>query len=178
MFIEPKEVSMRRSYVNRLVVLVALAVLIAAAPGCALFNRVNQPQITVQFGSGQMLHIAVLPRALPDGTSAEAQRNKLLEEIAGLAGGYTLIDNVLGGWIPPGQKDVVQERNDLLLVKGPPQAAYLLRARLMQDFKQEVPFVESLPIQAIAVLHPGMEEPAGPATSEQKAATDEVAAAK
>jgi len=153
---------MRRSFVNRLVLLVAVVALVVSAPGCAFFNRVNQPQITVQMGSGQLLHVAVLPRVLPDGTSAEEQRNKLLEEVAELAGGYTLIDNVLGGWVPPGQKAVMQERNDLLLVKGPFEAGYLLKARLLQDFQQEVPFVESIPVQAFAVVYPGMQAPPAP----------------
>ena len=158
---------MRRSFVNRLVLLAAVAVLIVAAPGCML-GGVDQTQITVQFGSGQMLHIAALPRVLPDGTPAKAQREKLLGEVADLAGGYTLIDNVLGGWVPPGQEGVVQERNDLLLLEGPPEGAYLLRARLLEDFQQKEPFVVSLPIQAIALVYPNAPQMMGVPTDKEQ----------
>ena len=159
---------MRHPCVRGLVLLVGLLALAVAAPGCALFNSVNQPQITVQMGSGQMLHLAALPTVLPDGSPAKEQREKLLEEVGQLAGGYTLIDNVLGGWVPPGEDGVVQERNDLLLVKGPPEAAYLLRARLLEDFQQEEPFVESLPIQAIAIIYRTPEPMEGVPTEEQE----------
>ncbi|NLW51332.1 MAG: hypothetical protein GXY85_10920 [Candidatus Brocadiaceae bacterium] len=156
---------MRRSRVHRIVLVVAVAALLVAAPGC-LLNSANQPQITVQFGSGRMLHIAALPQLLPDGTSSAPQRDALLAELAGLAGGYTLIPDVMGGWVPPGQTGVLQEVNDLLLLVGPPEAAYLLHTRLREDFQQEAPFVQSLPIQAIALVYPSRMPPTGPGEAE------------
>ena len=160
---------MRHACLQRLVLLVGLLALAVAAPGCALFNSVDQTQITVEMRSDQLLHLAALPRLLPDGSPATEQRDKLLDEVAELAGGYTLIDNVLGGWVPPGQKQVVEERNDLLLVKGPPEAAYLLEARLREDFQQLEPFVESLPIQAIAVVYRTPQPMMGVPTAEEEA---------
>jgi hypothetical protein len=170
--------SMRRSFVSRIVLLVAVVVVVVAAPGCALFNSLNQPQIIVQMSSRKVLHVAALPRVLPDGRSADEAREKLLNEVAEQAGGYTLIDNVLGGWVPPGNETAVQERNDLLLVRGGPELAFLLRARLLEDFQQQVPFVESVPLQAIAVVYPDMPPLAGPPTPGEEAMEEMLAPAE
>jgi hypothetical protein len=123
-----------------------------SATGCGSWNRIQTTQVTVQVSGDRLLHIAAVPRILPDGERPTEQLAALLQEMGQKAGGYTLIENVMGGWIPPGQKEVVQERNDLLLVAGPPAIAYYMRVRLHNDFKQEDPFVISVPLQSIAVV--------------------------
>ena len=158
---------MIRARLSRLALLAALLTLLAAAPGCALWNSYDQTKVVVQMGSGEMLHLAAVPRVLPDGTRPKEQLDALLKDVAKMAGGYTLIDNVLGGWLPAGQETVIEERNDLLLVKGPPEVAYLLRARLAEDFQQVEPFVESVPIQSIAVIYK-----TPPATARQSSAPE------
>jgi hypothetical protein len=132
--------------------MVLLAVAVAATGGCGLFNEIHQTQITVEYSGDQLLHLATIPRQLPDGQRPTEQVEALLEEIAERAGGYTYIENVMGGWMPPEGEKVVEERNDLLLVKGPPEVKPYLQQRLREDFQQEMPFVISLPVQSVAVI--------------------------
>ena len=128
------------------------AAIVMATTGCALGTKVNVAQIAVQVRSDRLLHIAAVPRVLPDGEPATEKRAELLRELAQRAGGYACIEKVLGGWVPPQKADVVEELNDLLLVDGPPEVARFLRERLHEDFGQEYPFVISLPIHAVEVI--------------------------
>jgi hypothetical protein len=136
---------MPRSLSLRLPRLVFAGLLLAVV-GCAAGNKIHNTQVIVQFSTEEVLHVACVPTVLPDGTPALAQRSALLEEVAAGAGGYTLIEEVAGAWVPPGAKRVRREVNDLLLVKGPPEIALLLQERLATEFQQESPFVISLPI--------------------------------
>ena len=114
-----------------------LATAVALSAGCAIGTRVHTTAITVQTSSNELLHVAAIPRVLPSGERPTEQLADLLAEVARKAGGYTLVENVEGGWIPPDRSKVLTELNDLLLVKGPPEVAHLLRARLREDFQQE-----------------------------------------
>ncbi|MHC5034268.1 MAG: hypothetical protein ACYTFZ_04465 [Planctomycetota bacterium] len=154
---------MKRLVCWELAVLVLVAVSALGTTGCAWFNRMQGTQITVQFSGDDLLHLAIIPRELPDGSVPKEQVAALLLEVAARAGGYTYIEEVAGGWIPPGEEQVVKELGDLLLVQGPPEIAPFLKARLRKDFDQEYPFVLSLPTQSVAVLRPvaaPKEEPA------------------
>jgi hypothetical protein len=93
-----------------------------------------------------LLHLAVVPLAMPDGRPCADRIPGLLERVARLAGGYTLVEQVTGGWVPPGEDQVVQESNSLLLVVGPPRVASFLKASLRTDFQQTDPFVISVPV--------------------------------
>jgi GAF domain-containing protein len=126
--------------------------MVLGSTGCAWMNRVSETRIVVQFSGDQLLHVAILPRRLPDGSEPTKQLKALLDEMAERAGGYTYIPQVVGGWRPPGEKATVEQTCDLLLVKGPPEIAYVIDARLREDFGQKEPVVVSLPIQAIAVV--------------------------
>ncbi len=146
-------------------VLLMLALVALAAPGCMLGTDMHTTQISVQVRGDELLHMAILPRYLPDGERSAQQTGELLAEVARLAGGYTLIEQVQGGWVPPGAREVVTEQNDLLLVRGRPELAELLKARLHEEFRQEYPFVISLPLQSIAVVQAsarGAHRPAPP----------------
>ena len=133
-------------------VLIVSAALTLGATGCAPFSRVTTTQITVQVSGERLLHLATVPRVLPDGTSPSEQVADLLEEVAERAGGYTYIEKVMGGWVPPGEDEVVEELNDLLLVQGPPELAFFLMEKLREDFKQREPFVVSLPVQSVTLV--------------------------
>ncbi|MHC4592504.1 MAG: hypothetical protein ACYS8L_07410 [Planctomycetota bacterium] len=145
---------MKRLVSWKLAVLVLAAASALGTTGCAWLNRFQTTQITVQFSGEELLHMAIVPRELPDGSRPEEQVAALLKEVAERAGGYTYIEQVAGGWVPPGEKQVIKELNDLLLVKGPPEVGPFLRVRLRKDFDQEYPFVVSLPTQSIAVVRP------------------------
>jgi hypothetical protein len=131
-------------------VLVIVTGMLPAAAGCAIGTKLQNTQIYVQVSPDEMLHMAAIPRLLPDGTRPTEQTAALLQEVAAMAGSYIYIEEVVGGWVPPGRRDVLQERNDLLLVKGPPELALFLRDRLRKDFKQELPFVVSMPILPVS----------------------------
>ncbi|MHC4481507.1 MAG: hypothetical protein ACYS1C_11145 [Planctomycetota bacterium] len=143
---------MRRRRVVPVIVFCVLALLLVPLPGCASLNRISTTQIMVQVGGEELLHLAVVPRELPDGRRSSAQTTELLQAVAKRAGGYTYIENVKGGWLPPGKDEVVKEDNDLLLVKGAPQLADFLKDRLRDEFEQTHPFVVSLPIQSVKIL--------------------------
>lgn len=143
---------MKPNHSRRVLVALVLGAVLAAATGCLAFPKVHQTHITVQCGSDQVLHLAIVPRELPDGSQPTEQLAQLLEEVAERAGGYTYIEKVVGGWLPPGQKEVVQEINDLLLVQGPPGLAGFLKRKLHEDFGQQYPFVVSLPVQQIVTV--------------------------
>lgn len=157
---------MKRRVWRPFLVLVLLTLLTAATSGCAWWNKIHTTQITVQVSGDRLLHLATVPRVLPDGKESSEQVAALLEEVAQRAGGYTYIEKVMGGWIPPGGDEVMEELNDLLLVQGPPEVAPFLRARLREDFQQQYPFVISLPIQSIAIVtlepQPDLAAPEGP----------------
>jgi len=146
--------------------LALLTLLVAAGlgpGGCAWFNKMQGTQITVMVPGDQLLHIAVVPKVLPDGTSAAEKTAELLARVAKRAGGYTFVEDVAGAWVPPGQDLLVRERNGLLLVAGPPELAQFLADKLREDFRQKQPFVVSLPIQAPVAFRPTAAPPAEPA---------------
>lgn len=143
---------MQRLGLRWFLVLVLAGAAALSATGCGSWNRVQTTQVTVQVSGDRLLHIAAVPRLLPNGERPTEQLAALLKEMSERAGGYTLIENVMGGWVPPGKKEIVEERNDLLLVAGPPEVAYYLRERLHGNFKQEHPFVISVPLQSIAFV--------------------------
>jgi len=156
---------MRRRNPTRLLVLLLAAM--TACTGCAIGTKVSTTQVTVQVRSDRLLHIAAVPRELPDGQSASKQREALFEAVARKAGGYTCVEKALGGWLPPQKDEVMHEVNDLLLVEGPPEIAYFLRKKLHEDFRQEYPFVISLPVQSVAVI--SAPEPTGQEAREPEA---------
>ncbi len=156
---------MKRRVLRWVLVLAVGCGVALSASGCALWNRVQTTQISVQVAGDKLLHMAAVPRTLPDGGRPTEQLAALLKEMGEKAGGYTLIENVTGGWVPPGKTEIQVERNDLLLVAGPPSIALILRKVLRDDFKQEHPFVISVPLQSIVVIpqptQPGEGAPAG-----------------
>jgi len=135
---------------------VMMGVLLASA-GCAAGNKIHNTQVIVQFSTDEVLHIACVPTRLPDGEPATAQRTALLEAVTQAAGGYTLVEETMGGWMVPGTRRVQSEVNDLLLVKGPPDLAMLLEKMLHEDFQQDVPFVISLPVLPVQAQVPPMQ---------------------
>ena len=131
------------------VLVVVLALVVAGATGCGSFlNKAQNTYISVQTNGDRLLHIAVIPRTLPDGQPSDKQRDALLKDVIEVAGGYTYIERVMGAWKPDPKAETVNEMDDLLLVAGPPELGMLLRQRLAQDFKQRTPFVLSLPTQS------------------------------
>ena len=125
--------------------LACLAALLVSAGGCSALSET--PRTEAADAGGRVLHLAIVPRQLPDGSDPAEQVARLLKEVAARAGGYTYIEGVKGGWIPPGEQQVVTESNDLLLVEGPPELARFLKEALRDDFAQEYPFVVSLPVR-------------------------------
>ncbi len=142
---------------RRLFIVFAAAALMAATAGCHTCHKARWTHTTAHSGD-RVLHLIVVPRELPDGTAPTQQLADLLEEVARRAGGYTHIEKVTGGWLPPGEAEVVQERNGLLLVEGPPDLAAFFMQRLREDFQQRYPFVVSLPIQRTAKGQPTVAE--------------------
>jgi len=130
--------------------LACLAALLVSAGGCSALSET--PRTEAADAGGRVLHLAIVPRQLPDGGDPAEQVARLLKEVAARAGGYTYIEGVKGGWIPPGEQQVVTESNDLLLVEGPPELARFLRKALRDDFAQQYPFVVSLPVRAAPMV--------------------------
>ncbi len=81
---------------------VMLALTVAAMAGCGTLNTMKNTYVTVQFSGQDMLHLAIIPRTLPDGTPAAKQRDALLKDVADVAGGYTLVPSVMSAWKPKG----------------------------------------------------------------------------
>ncbi len=131
--------------------LACLTAVLMAAGGCAPSGEVRQTSVTAEAGGERLLHLAIVPRQLPDGGQPAQQVARLLKEVAERAGGYTYIEGVKGGWITLGEQQVVTECNDLLLVEGPPELADFLRQALRDDFAQQYPFVISLPVRRTPV---------------------------
>lgn len=124
--------------------LACLAAVLVASGGCS--GLTGAPRTQAADAGDRVLHLAIVPRQLPDGGDPAERVARLLKEVAERAGGYTYVEGVRGGWIPPGERQVVTESNDLLLVEGPPELARFLRKALRDDFAQECPFVVSLPV--------------------------------
>jgi hypothetical protein len=162
---------MRAQQMRRSAAVLALALALALSAGCALGTKVHTTTITVQTSGEELLHLAIVPRFLPNGERPTQQMADLKAELAEKAGGYTLVEEVEGGWVPPGGGGVLKEMNDLLLVKGPPAVAHVLRVRLREDFEQEYPFVLSLPIQSVAVIRVGAPRPGAKQPGEAAALT-------
>ena len=168
---------------TRAVLVVVLALVVAGATGCGSFlNKAANTYISVQTNGDRLLHIAVIPRTLPDGQPADKQRDALLKDVIEVAGGYTYIERVMGAWKPDPKAETVKEMDDLLLVAGPPELGMLLKQRLNQDFKQRTPFVLSLPTQSPQLFRAtpqppekgaeGQKAPAGQAAPAAQAAPD------
>ncbi len=135
----------------RTVVLV-LALAVAAMAGCGTLNTMKSTYITVQYSGTRMLHLAIIPRTLPDGTPSAKERDALLKDVADVAGGYTLVPRVMSSWKQEGTPDAAKEEaDDLLIVAGVPELGMGLKQRLHDDFGQKMPFVLSLPIQDVRV---------------------------
>jgi len=130
----------------------ALAAGALALVGCG-WNRINTTQITVQFSGERLLTLAFVPRVLPDGKPATQKINALKKDLAEVSQGYACIEQVASSWGPPGKgKDTEEEKVDLLFVLGRPELAYMLRARLREEFGLKQPFVITLPTQSIVTL--------------------------
>jgi hypothetical protein len=130
-----------------------LALVVALTSGCAALNSQKSTAIYVQFSGNDMLHVAIIPRVLPDGQPAAKQRDALLKDVADVAGGYTLIERVTSTWKSKGSSGAaMKEADDLLLVEGPAVLGAGLRQRLHDDFGQPSPYVLSLPIQDIHIV--------------------------
>lgn len=139
----------------RACLVVVLALSAAATAGCGTLNTQKNTTILVQFSGERMLHLAIIPRVLPDGQPAAKERDALLKDVADVAGGYTLIPRVMRAWKQPGSPEAAKEEaDDLLLVAGVPELNMGLRQRLHDDFGQTTPFVLSLPVQSIRVAQP------------------------
>jgi hypothetical protein len=137
----------------RVVLAVVLALVVVGATGCGSFlNKAQNTYIQVQYSGDHLLYMVVIPRTLPDGQPSDKQRDALLKDVAEIAGGYTYIERVMGAWKPDPKAETVKEMDDLLLVAGPTELGMLLQQRLRDDFKQRVPFVVPLPIQAVQVV--------------------------
>lgn len=156
----------------RVVLGVVLALVIAGATGCGSFlNKAQNTYISVQTNGDRLLHVAVIPRTLPDGQPSDKQRDALLKDVVEVAGGYTYIERVMGAWKPDPKAETQKEMDDLLLVAGPPELGMLILQRLKVDFKQRAPFVVSLPTQSPQLFRAtppppekgpeGQKEPAG-----------------
>jgi hypothetical protein len=156
----------------RAVLVVVLCLSVAAMAGCGTLNTQKNTYISVQCSGDRMLHMAIIPRVLPDGQPAAKQRDALLKDLADAAGGYTLIERVMSAWKQDDSSEAAkQTADDLLLVAGPPQLGPGLRQRLHDDFGQSSPFVLSLPIQSVQVVQampnaPGTGEPTPPAPAQ------------
>jgi len=134
---------MSQTHRRRCFRMIALCALLAASGGCG-WNRFNQTSIIVRFSSDKLLHVALLPRELPDGRPALALRAELLEEL-GENQPWVLIERTTA--LLPGAP---ARPADLLLVEGPPQLGFRLREKLREDFQQKQPWVIGLPTQAVA----------------------------
>jgi hypothetical protein len=132
--------------------LVVLSLTVAVSAGCGTLNTQKNTYISVQCSGDRMLHLAIIPRVLPDGQPAAKERDALLKDVADVAGGYTLVERVMSAWKQPDSPEAAkQEADDLLIVAGVPELGMGLRQRLHDDFGQTSPFVLSLPIQSIRV---------------------------
>jgi len=137
---------------RRTIPVVVLALVLVGAAGCSTLNKQANTYIRVDYGGENMLHLAVIPRVLPQGQPADQVRDALLEDVASAAGGYTYIERVIGAWKPKPTKATRKQVDDLLIVAGKPELALMLNRRLREDFKQSSPFVLSLPIQAVRLV--------------------------
>ena len=73
---------------------IVLAGLLVVAVGCGSGNKIHNTYVMVQFSTDEVMHLACVPTLLPDGQPATEQRAKLLEDMASIAGGYTLVEKI------------------------------------------------------------------------------------
>ena len=144
-----KGLPMKKPGVRWLLLSFVLVGMVSGVLGCAPYQAREAMPFRITVPRDALLHLAVVPLELPDGKSTDELMSALLEDVARLAGGYTSIEKVTGGWIPPGGEQVVRESNCLLLVVGPFEVAPFLKDRLRNDFQQTYPFVISLPYAEI-----------------------------
>lgn len=141
---------MTQATLARRALALVLTGLLCGTAGCG-WNRYSQTRITVKFSGDDLLHLALIPRELPDGSPCDAQREKLMKEMGQAAEVWGIIEKVSAGQSTDEGETEVRPA-DLLMVAGPPELAYALRNRLRRDFKQKRPWVVSLPTQAIALV--------------------------
>ena len=135
----------------------ALLLLLAAAQGCG-WNHTSQTIISVRFSGEDLLHVALVPRTLPDGTPATKQREALVAELTGLTGAVAFLSSVQAATVAAAGEEPVRSDADMLMVEGAPEVAFALRRRLREDFQQERPWVVSVPTQAVALVRIPEEE--------------------
>jgi hypothetical protein len=120
-------------------------VLFLLAPGCALKPRTHRTNLTYTFPGHTMVHMAVVPPLLADGSSAEPVRGELLDVLAREGFSYTLVEEAVGDWRRMEDESIRDMRSDLLVVHGPPILMEMLHAWLTEKFAVEEPLLVSIP---------------------------------
>jgi hypothetical protein len=142
---------MARLRLSGVLALIVCAAVLATGGGCVLGTRTERTQVVVTVPGDRMLFMAVIPRLLPDGTSAAEEKEALLEAVAEKAGGYTLDNGQLFGWVPAPDKEMITEDSDVVWVAGKPEVGQLLYESLRDDFDQPRPLVLPIPLQILTM---------------------------
>jgi hypothetical protein len=121
----------------------AAILLLLIVSGCG-WNRANVTTIEVLYSGRNMLHVAVLPRVLPDGSSSREQSEQLLKELTDGRASYTFMEKAVGDWRRLEDDSLKDMPSDLLIVQGPPALNTFLTSRLATDFKVKEPMVVSI----------------------------------
>lgn len=94
--------------------------------------------------SGGTRFLAVIPQQMPDGSSAEEEREAFEAWLLDRAGGYTDLGTGRGAWRSPEGK-VYTEDNRLYMIsvgRAPRRFHREIRERIVEDFDQEEAYVE------------------------------------
>jgi hypothetical protein len=134
---------------TRLTLTLCLAALACLASGCSFYPTGSTTNITVQYTSDSLLHMAHLPAELENGTPADELQQELMEQLAESAEVVTVMPaegSVLRDTEEPAETEPVH----LLMAQGPPEIAMVIWRFLRQEYDIERPWVVSLPTQPVA----------------------------
>ena len=76
-----------RSKLARTALMAAVAVLVLVGTACTPIGKIQTTTIKVEVSSERLLHLAIIPRVLPDGSPVDAVKADLLENVAARVGG-------------------------------------------------------------------------------------------
>jgi hypothetical protein len=128
-------------YATALFALLALAL----TPGCAIKPRSNVTRVTYTFPGHSLVHMAVVPSVLADGSPSDETREELLQTLLDRGMTYTLLEDAVGDTRRMDDDSVRHVRSDLVVVQGPPVVGRLLTAWLTEELSVESPKVIIIP---------------------------------
>ncbi|MEW5734833.1 MAG: hypothetical protein AB1921_08255 [Thermodesulfobacteriota bacterium] len=107
------------------------AVVLCLSSGCALMERGAE---------GGFVHFFVVPKTMPDGSSAKEQMDALKVWLCDKAGGYTELPDAPGGWMNH-QGGLETSDQHAFLVSAPANMKDEITAYVKKEFAETDPYV-------------------------------------